>query len=107
MNRLFQVGRGVYDHEILVRKVKDLVQKYDLGDGAEIVTTLADPRGEEACKVFVVAVNRAYTDAQLRLFRTSTLTAGACEIWEVVGATMAVSGNFSSVALPKRSSRVQ
>ena len=89
-------GRGAYDHEILVRKVKDLVHKHNQGDA---VTTLADPRGEEACKVFVVAVNQAYADAPPRLFRTfrDKLSADSCEIWEAVRATMAVSRNFEPI----------
>ena len=91
-----QVGRGAYDHEILVRKVKELVHKHNQGDA---VTTLADPRGEEACKVFVVAVNQAYTDAPPRLFRTfrEKSSADSCEIWEAVRATMAVSRNFRPI----------
>ena len=96
-HRLSQiVERGGYDHKILVRKVKDLVHKHNQSDA---VTTLADPRGEEACKVFVVAVNQAYTDAPPRLFRNfrDKLSADSCEIWQAVRATMAVSRNFRPI----------
>ena len=89
-------GHGVYDHEILVRMVKDLVHRHNQGNS---VTTFADPCGEEACKVFVVAVNQAYTDAPPRLFRTfrDKFSADSCEIWEAVRATMAVSRNFRPI----------
>ena len=93
------VGRGANDHEILVSKVKDLIHKHNPGDGAATVITLADPRGEEACKVFVVAVNQAYVDAPPRLFRTfrDESSADSCEIWEAVRATMAVSKKFGPI----------
>ena len=42
---LSQVGRGAYDHEVLVRKVRDFIHKYTRDDA---VTTLADPRGERS-----------------------------------------------------------
>ena len=91
-----QIGRGAYDHEILVSKVKELVHKHNQGNA---VTTLVDPRGEEACKVFVVAVNQAYTDAPPRLFRTfrDKFSADSCEIWEAVRAMMAVSRDFKPI----------
>ena len=47
---LSQLGRGAYDHEGLVRKVKDFIHKYTRDDA---VTTLVE---REACNVFVVAV---------------------------------------------------
>ena len=46
---LSQVGHGTYD-QILVRKVKHFVHKHNRSDD---VTTLADPRGEETCKIFL------------------------------------------------------
>ncbi|KAF8588358.1 FabD/lysophospholipase-like protein, partial [Ramaria rubella] len=92
------LGKAKYSASNLEKRIKKIVSDREGDETAP----LRDPLGDKCCRVFVIAVSKAFANAPPRIFRsyrTKSKRADSCAIWEAARATTAATTFFDPIQM--------